>query len=35
MGGDAAQLRTGLLAQSPVGDGMTVDFNEIRYTTKP
>jgi len=35
MGGDAALLRTGLLAQSPVGEGMTVDFSEIRYSTKP
>lgn len=30
----AGQLRTGLLAQSPVGDGMTVTFSEIRYETK-
>ena len=35
LGGDAAQLRTGLLAQSPVGDGMTVQFSDIRYETKP
>jgi regulation of enolase protein 1 (concanavalin A-like superfamily) len=35
LGGDAALLRTGLLAQSPVGDGMTVQFSEIRYEVKP
>lgn len=30
--GDYQQLRTGLLAQSPVGDGMTVTFSDISYT---
>ena len=35
MGGDAAALRTGLLAQSPVGDGITVQFSDIHYETKP
>jgi|GEM_PF-204262 len=30
--GDLAKLRAGLLAQSPVGDGMTVNFSDIRYT---
>jgi regulation of enolase protein 1 (concanavalin A-like superfamily) len=35
MGGDVALLRTGLLAQSPVGDGITVSFTEIQYTPKP
>jgi uncharacterized protein len=35
LGGDAAALRAGLLAQSPVGDGMTVEFSEIRYEAKP
>ena len=34
-GSDLGQLRTGLLAQSPVGDGMTVQFSEIRYTPGP
>jgi regulation of enolase protein 1 (concanavalin A-like superfamily) len=34
MSGDAALLRTGLLAQSPVGDGITVQFSDIRYETK-
>jgi uncharacterized protein len=35
LNGDAALLRAGLLAQSPVGDGMTVTFTDIHYETKP
>lgn len=35
MGGDGALLRTGLLAQSPVGDGMTVTFSDVHYESKP
>jgi len=35
MGSDLGRLRAGLLAQSPVGDGMTVQFSEIRYTPEP
>jgi regulation of enolase protein 1 (concanavalin A-like superfamily) len=35
LNGDAALLRTGLLAQSPVGDGITVTFSDIHYDTKP
>ncbi len=35
LGGDPALLRAGLLAQSPLGDGITVTFSYIRYTTKP
>jgi len=31
LGGDFKALRAGLLAQSPVGDGMTVAFTDIRY----
>ena len=34
-GADLDQLRIGLLAQSPVGDGMTVDFSDIRYSATP
>jgi regulation of enolase protein 1 (concanavalin A-like superfamily) len=33
--GDQNQLRAGLLAQSPVGNGITVTFSDIRYTTQP
>ncbi len=32
---DLGQIRAGLLAQSPFGDGMAVDFSEIRYNTSP
>jgi uncharacterized protein len=35
LSGDPVLLRAGLLAQSPVGKGMTVTFSEIRYDTKP
>jgi uncharacterized protein len=35
LNGDPALLRAGLLAQSPRGDGMTVQFSDIRYEAKP
>lgn len=31
LNGDLSNLRAGLLAQSPVGDGITVTFSDIRY----
>jgi regulation of enolase protein 1 (concanavalin A-like superfamily) len=31
--GDLSQLKAGLLAQSPTGNGITVTFSDIRYTT--
>jgi uncharacterized protein len=31
LGGDFSQLRTGLIAQSPSGNGMTVTFSDIHY----
>jgi regulation of enolase protein 1 (concanavalin A-like superfamily) len=31
LNGDLSQLKAGLLAQSPVGDGATVTFSNIRY----
>lgn len=35
LNGDLSQLRAGLLAQSPRGDGIAVRFSEIRYTSTP
>jgi uncharacterized protein len=34
LGGDLAHLKTGLLAQSPTGGGMTVTFSSIHYEIK-
>lgn len=33
--GDQNNLKAGLIAQSPAGDGITVTFSDIRYSTKP
>jgi len=35
LNGDATLLRTGLLAQSPVGAGITVTMTDIHYETTP
>lgn len=35
MEGDLSQLKAGLLAQSPVGDGITVRFSDIHYEVQP
>jgi len=35
LGGDLADLRMGLLAQSPAGDGISVVFSDLRYEPAP